>query len=137
MFDEPVVVHFLDGGTLAGHGDNFFPGEERVLIRDERDAIQSVDLSTVKMVCFVRSLAPDRLQTHQPPPARLLYQAVPGTRVLLRFKDGERMEGLASISGKPKRGFFVTPLNPNSNNLQVYVNPEALLNLSFQDSPNP
>jgi hypothetical protein len=132
VFDEPVVVHFLKGETLTGYGDNFLPGEAEIMVRDEGGAIRKVDLASVKVVCFVKSVSPDRAQTHRASPERLLYQAVPGRRVLLHFKDGERMEGLASISDKPRRGFFVTPLNPNSNNLQVYVNVEALLGLAFQ-----
>lgn len=137
MFDEPMVVHFMEGETLAGHGDNFFPGEAQILVRDGGGAIRKVDLAEVKMVCFVKSLASDRAQTHLPQPDRLLYQAVPGKRVRIRFRDGEQMEGLASIRAKPRQGFFVTPMNPNSNNLQVYVNPDALVGFSFQsDEPS-
>lgn len=130
MFDETVVVHYKDGRTLKGHGENFLPSEREIMIRSQEGALVTVQLSTVKIVCFVRSHSSDGLSRNRHP-AALLYRAVPGKRVVLQFQDGERLEGITTISRMPDRGFFVTPLNPASNNIQIYVNPDTVSSLQF------
>lgn len=133
MFDERVVVRFLDGRILKGYGDNFLPGEVELLVREvENDAIHRVALGEVKMICFVRAFVTDSQSTHRPT-APLIYQAVPGRRVAVEFLDGEHLEGVATLQTMPTHGFFVTPLNPNSNNIQIYVNPNALRRFRFND----
>lgn len=131
MFDESIVVHYRDGRTLTGWGDNFFPTEGEIFVKDMLESVVKVSLAEVKVVCFVKQLNTDRRETHRPA-APLIFQPVPGNRVDIVFRDGERMEGIASLTRLPDHGFFVTPLNPNSNNLQVYVNPAAVLRLRIQ-----
>ncbi len=131
MFDEAMVVHYRDGRTLTGWGGNFFPTEGEIYVKDMLENVVRVDLSQVKVVCFVRKLDPDRRETHRPA-APLLYQAVPGNHIDIVFRDGERMEAVGSLTKLPSHGFFVTPLNPNSNNLQVYVNPAEVRSLRIQ-----
>jgi hypothetical protein len=130
MFDERVVIHFQTGRTLSGWGDNFLPTEEEILVKDQDDVIQRVALRDVKIICFVKAFATDSRATHLPP-AKILYQAVHGRKVRLQFKDGEKLEGVASLNERPLRGFFVTPLNPNSNNIAIYVNPNFLKSFEF------
>ncbi len=130
MFDEKVVVRFLDGSTLKAFGDNFLPGETEVMVRGQDEKLHTVSLDAVKLICFVRAFTTDSQSTHRPPPP-LLFQAVPGRRVTLEFSDGEVVEGMATLQQEPQRGFFVTPLNPHSNNIQIYVNPKALKRFRF------
>ena len=125
-----MVIHFQTGTTLACWGDNFLPLEAEIMVKDEQDQIRSVALKDVKVVCFVKAFATDSRTTHRPA-TQLLYQAVPGRKVKLFFKDGEKLEGISSLNDRPLRGFFVTPLNPNSNNIHVYVNPGFLKSFEF------
>ena len=130
MFDDRLVIHFQSGKTLACWGDNFMPLEEEIMVKDQDDRIQRVVLKEVKVVCFVKAFATDSRTTHKPP-VQLLFQAVPGRKVKLLFKDGEKMEGVSSLNERPVRGFFVTPLNPNSNNIHIFVNPSFLKSVEF------
>jgi len=131
LFDERVVVRFLDGATLKGYGDNFLPGETELLVQDvETAAIHTVDLGTVKALYFVKEFTTDSQISHLRS-TPLLYQAVPGRKIVLQFVDGETLEGVATLQAPPTRGFFLTPLNPNSNNRQIYVNPDALKSFRF------
>jgi hypothetical protein len=131
MFDEQVVVHFLDGRLLPGYSDNFFPAENEIMVREAMsEEVVTVHLRQVKVVCFVRSLSSEGRDRNREP-APLLFQGVPGRRIELAFKDGEHMQGIATLHARPTQGFFVTPLNPRSNNVQVYVNPDALTSFRF------
>lgn len=130
MFDEKVIIRFQDGRVLKAYGDSFLPWEEEILVKDALEQMVHVRLSDVKLIGFVKEFESDGAATHKPSPP-LQYMAVPGRRVLLTFRDGERMVGVTSLDTPPKQGFFVTPLNPNSNNTRVYVNPGALTSFRF------
>jgi hypothetical protein len=131
MFDEKVVVRFIDGRTLQGYGDTFMPFEEEIMVKDSVENILHVRLDEVKLICFVKRFDSQAGETHKPSPP-LQFVAVPGRKIFLRFKDGETIRGMASIEAPPIRGFFLTPLNPNSNNRQLYVNPKALDSFRFE-----
>ena len=130
MFDQRMVIHFQTGKTLTGWGDNFLPIEEEIMVKDQDDQIHRVALRDVKIICFVKAFATDSRVTHKPP-SQLLFQAVPGRKVRLVFKDSEKLEGVASLNDRPLRGFFVTPLNSSSNNIHIYVNPAFLKSFEF------
>lgn len=131
MFDERVVIHYLDGSTLRGYGDSFLPWEEEVLVKDQHEKMVHVRLADVKIICFVRHHDSDCSATHKASPP-LQFQAVPGRRIQLRFKDGEQLVGVASLEAPPRSGFFLTPLNPNSNNRRVFINLAALESFRFE-----
>ena len=132
MFENKMVVRFKDGATLSGFGDNFMPGETEILMQDLEERLHRLPLSGVKMVCFVRSFTSDSGETHRIP-GRVLYQPVPGSRVRVSFRDGEVLEGVSAVRSRPRAGFFLTPLNPNSNNLHVYVNVDEVISFRFLD----
>ncbi|MGC8763350.1 MAG: DUF6982 domain-containing protein [Acidobacteriota bacterium] len=132
MFEQKVVVRFKDGRTLAGFGDSFLAGEAEILVQDLGERIHRVLLQGVKMVCFVRDFASDPAETHRLS-GKVLFQAVPGNRVRVAFRDGEVLEGITNLESRPTRGFFLTPLNPHGNNLSVYVNMDEVVSFRFLD----
>ncbi|MGA9752934.1 MAG: hypothetical protein WBS54_14220 [Acidobacteriota bacterium] len=132
MFDEKLVVHFLQGGTIQGFGENFLPGEGEILLQDLQGKIHHIELRTVKVICFVKDFRTVRAEGDRKD-TQFLYQAMSGRKLNLVFKDGEHLEGTASLRERPTQGFFLTPLSDQTNNLQIYVNPEALLHFGFSD----
>lgn len=127
-----MVVRFKDGATLSGFGDNFMPGETELLMQDLEERLHRLPLSDVKMVCFVKTFSSDPGETHRIP-GRVLYQPVPGSKVRISFKDGEVLEGVSAVRTRPLKGFFLTPLNQNSNNIHVYVNMDEVVSFRFLD----
>ena len=130
MFDEKVVVRFKDGTTLRGFGDNFMPGDADILVQDLDDHLHTVMLRDVKLVCFVKEFTSEDHNGHERL-ARLIYQPVPGRTVEITFRDGEKLQGVTTLSTKPTGGFFVTPLNPHSNNVHIFVNSDEILSFRF------
>ena len=108
MFDDRLVMRYLDGRTLHGFGESFLPWEEEILVKDVSGQMVHVCLADLKLVCFVKHHDSDGGATHQPSPA-LQYVAVPGRRMYLKFTDGEQMLGMANLEAPPRRGFFLTP----------------------------
>ena len=130
MLDDPVVVHFTDGSTLSGYGDDFDHHDREILLRDATtDEHVTVYLHQVKVVCFVRNLfASGVVRNREMPP--LLHHSSE-RRVEIVFKDGEKMGGTVSLSEPPTHGFFVTPLNQNANSIRIYVNPSEVVSFRF------
>lgn len=131
MEDDPVVVHFADGHTISGHGDELLPGETDYSVRDaSTDQRVHVNLAQVKVVCFVRSHATTGVvrNREQPP---VMGPVASGRRAEMVFRDGERLAGIVTLQENPTRAFFLIPLNPNSNNVKIYVNPTQLVTFRF------
>ncbi len=131
MQDEPVVVHFADGRTISGYGDDLLPSDSDYTLRDAAsDQEVLVHLRQVKVVCFVRSHATTGVvrNREQPP---LVPHAGAGRRAEMVFRDGEHLAGLVSLQDNPTRGFYLVPLNPNGNNIKIYVNPNQLVKFRF------
>ena len=57
MPEDPVVIHFKNGQTLAGYGEDFHERDAEILLREaSSDERITVNLHQVKVVCFVRDL---------------------------------------------------------------------------------
>lgn len=54
-----------------------------------------------------------------------------GLRIQLRFTDGEIIRGTTLDYNDAKKGFFVSPVDPMSNNLTIYVLNDALLDVKI------
>ncbi len=132
MFEARVVVRYMNGQILAGWGDQFFPMETEIMVKDQLDEIHRIPLNQVKLVCFVKQFVSDSSITHRST-SKVIYDAIPGKTVEMVFTDGEKMSAKASLNTIPKGGFFVTPANPNSNNVSMYVNKGALKSFRFLD----
>jgi hypothetical protein len=44
-----------------------------------------------------------------------------GRRIAVTFQDGEELSGTTEAYNPQKLGFFMFPLDPNSNNLRIFV----------------
>lgn len=131
MLDEPVVVHFADGRTLSGYTDGFLANQTEIVVTEVATGESvEVELGEVKIVCFVRDLVSSGVVRHREAPP-IYFSTVPGRRVELLFKDGEKMGGIVNLRDEPRGGFFLAPLNPNANNIQVYVNLAELASFRF------
>jgi hypothetical protein len=121
-----VILRYLNGGTSPAFAPIFEHGTDPIPGVDPEGRPRWVSLSELKAVFFVRTFSgnpdydPPRDVTEIPrPPSGRLMQ--------LDFLDGEHIfvdlpEGGADFS----HGFFATVLDPEDNNLLLYVNPGAL-----------
>lgn len=130
MAEEPLVIHFKDGRTIAGYGDDFHERDREILVREaSSDERATVYLHQVKVVCFVRNLyATGVVRNRETPP---IHHETTGHRVDIVFKDGEKLAGTVKLSESPTSGFFLTPLNQNANSIRIYVNPSEVVSFKF------
>jgi len=120
-----VILRYLEGPVLRAYAPFFEEGSDPVPAADISGMPLFVPLSQLKAVFFVRTFTghPDYDN-----PATL--DAVPsqgsGRLVLVRFSDGERVLGEVHDKTDTAKGFYLTVLDPEDNNLLIYINPASL-----------
>lgn len=128
MDRQKVVLRFIDGRLVKGHLDDFSPRADRILIEEESGATQRFGVDELKAIFFVRTFEGDKARSEK---KSFEKENPPGKRVFVKFKDGESMVGyveggvpwekgffLESAKGK---GFFLIPVDDQSNNTKVFV----------------
>jgi hypothetical protein len=117
-----VVARYLDGKLLKGFTINFFPNKDIFHLSPPENPTgysRAILLKDLKAVFFVRDFAGNP-EYHE----RKRFdigEAPRGHKVEVTFKDGEVMVGSTLGYGSTRDGFFITPADPQSNNLKVYA----------------
>ncbi len=117
-----VVVRFNGGIVAKGTTQDFLPNRPTFhLIPASGGPAVEVKCKELKAVFFVRTLDGDP----QRPSIRGFLEAPTSTalgkKIAVRFKDGEFLCGYTLAYQPGRDGFFMTPADPNSNNMRVYV----------------
>jgi hypothetical protein len=116
-----VVVRYQDGRILKGTTRDFLPAKPMFhLHTDESSEALEICVSELKAVFFVRSLEGDpNYNEYRELPERNVASL--GKKVALVFRDGEMLAGYTHSYNPMNPGFFVTPVDPKSNNIRVFV----------------
>ncbi len=129
-----VVARYVDGRVLKGTTHDFAPlkGNFHLTDRDKPTAKAiDVSISELKAVFFVRTY--DGNSKHVE--SRDVTQAKGhGRKLFVTFTDGEVIGGFTTGYSKDKQGFFVIPVDPNSNNTRVYVVNAAVKKVEWADA---
>lgn len=123
MEPTKVVVRYANGAVAKGFIQNFSPKKDFFYLTPADHSSGSpiyVSVERLKAVFVVRDF-------HGNPQfeERNFYvkgENPPGLKLEVIFNDGEVMVGSSMLSYDPKRpGNFITPADPKSNNIRVYV----------------
>jgi hypothetical protein len=124
-----VVARYRDGRTIKGTTYDFGPqkkGFHVVPLGEEGQKVSEVLFSDLKAAFFVKSLEgrPD----HPFPSGSVGERAEPtGTmKVKITFSDGETLTGTTQGYTLERQGFFIVPLEGDSNNLRIFVISKAV-----------
>jgi len=133
-----VVVHYLDGRVERGHTSDFQPIKEifHIITKDEgKDKSLPIKLVNLKAVFFVKELT----GKHRTRPVikktfdDFKDKALVGKKVKVEFNDGETLYGLTLGYSPQRRGFFFTPLDPESNNERIFAILSAVKDITFYE----
>lgn len=116
-----VVVRFTDGRILKGTTRDFLPAKAMFHIYpvDAQEAIE-VMVHDLKAVFFVKRLGGDpNYNEHKDLPEQKVASL--GKKIGVVFVDGEMLAGYTHSYNPSNPGFFVTPVDPKSNNIRVFV----------------
>jgi hypothetical protein len=133
-----VVARYLDGRTIRGYTTDFRPDVEVFhLVSQEKGEEKSytIVLDELKAVFFVKQL--EGMDPKRPVVKRefsdIKDRRLLGKKVKVVFKDGEELKG-TTLGYSPKRkGFFFTPIDPESNNERIFAVLSAVKDITFYE----
>lgn len=132
-----VVARFLDGRMLKGTTRDFSPIKPDFHVQpdgDLRAAAIKASISQLKAVFFVKTLEGDKNHVESQKAATSVGQ---GRAIRITFKDGEVILG-STVGYTPNRpGFFLVPMDPDSNNLRIFVCAAGISKVEFISSSQP
>ena len=122
-----VVVRFLDGRVQKGTTEDFFPNRPTFHLRPlGASEMTDVRCKELKAVFFVKDFAGDPKRHEARGFERSNVDVSRGKKIAIRFKDGELVFGYTLTYMPDRSGFFITPADPSSNNLRIYVLAHAM-----------
>ncbi len=123
MDPSKIVARYLDGRTLKGTTQNFFPNKPVFHVNRQGgtgpgDVIE-VKIEDLKAIFFVRDFTGNPKYVER-------KQLAPGDRPQGRLmevtcKDGEVIVGTTTGYDPKRTGFFLFPIDPSANNSRVFV----------------
>jgi len=117
-----VVVRFSDGRVLKGTTEDFYPNRPGFHLRPLGGSeVLDIRCKELKAVFFVKDFAGDPKRHEARGFERATTDISRGKKIAIRFKDGELVFGYTLTYMPDRSGFFMTPSDPASNNLRVYV----------------
>lgn len=122
-----VVARFNDGRILKGYTHDFLPEKEFFhLIEDASSGADTgtsheINVPDLKAVFFVKTFGGNRDYNEKKNFKEVNAAALHGIKIKVTFKDGEVLCGLSLGYNKTKKGFFIVPLDPLSNNDRIYI----------------
>ena len=132
---EPVkvIMRYANGKLIKGYTNDFFPNKTLFHVRsiesEPTDKGEEVYVKELKAVFFVKDFVGNAAYNEIKHFAE--GQQYCGRKVEVTFTDDEVLVG-STVGYDPSRlGFFVTPVDPQSNNLRVFVISEAVRNFRF------
>jgi hypothetical protein len=132
---EPVkvIMRYADGRIIKGYTNDFFPNKPvfhaRPIDSNPADKGVEVSIKELKAVFFVKDFTGNSEYNEEKSFPE--GQHPTGRKVEVTFSDGEVLVG-STLGYDPSRpGFFVTPSDPQSNNLRVFVISAAVSNFRY------
>ena len=131
---EPVkiIARYADGKISKGYTHDFFPNKPFFHVHeasgDSSGEGTKVLLKELKAVFFVRDFEGDPSYDERKEFAK--GQNPHGRKIEVLFKDGEKLVGTTTGYDPRRDGFFLFPVDPQSNNLRAYIISSAVQKVS-------
>ena len=128
LVENKIVLHFLDKRILKGITNNFSPNKKMFHIEeiDTKKAIE-VDIGQLKGIFFVKTHEGDKQYKEKKNIERLGL----GRKVIVTFKDGETVIGYTTGFSRDRAGFYLFPVDPDSNTIKIFVVIDATKEIVF------
>jgi hypothetical protein len=120
-----VVAHFVDGRLLKGYTHDFTPARDMFHLTSQLEedfgTTYDVNISDLKAVFCVKTLKGNLGYKEKKRYNEVDASRLRGMRIRVEFNDGEVIRGISLGYSKTKKGFFIVPVDPRSNNERIYV----------------
>lgn len=125
-----VVVHYKDGKLLKGHTYDFTALASvfhlTSQLEEDKGTVYDVNTVDLKAVFFVKTLQGSSEYKEKKKFEEVDTSRHRGLKMKIVFKDGEVVRGISLGYSKGREGFFLIPVDPESNNERIWVVMDAV-----------
>ena len=133
-----IVARYVDGRVERGYTTDFQPHREvfHIVSKESgQDKPVAIKMAELKAVFFVKEL--HGLDKDRPVIKRDFNEVgdkkMYGKKVTVTFNDGEELKGITLGYSPQRRGFFFTPIDPESNNERIFAVLTAVKDITFNE----
>lgn len=126
-----VVVHFKNGTVIKGTTLDFVAEKPKFHLTYPDNRIEEITTETAKAVFFVKTFEGNKDYREKKDFAGVTPQDLRGLKVRVVFQDNETLLGSTMGYNKQRKGFFILPVDPNSNNIRIYVVASAIKDIKL------
>jgi hypothetical protein len=121
-----IVVRYKGGTVVKGVTHDFIPEKPKFHLVHQDGRIEEIDAELLKAIFFVKTYEGDKSHQEKKGFTGLDPKSIRGIKVKITFMDNEVIYGSTMGYNKQRKGFFVLPADPASNNVRIYVVASAI-----------
>jgi hypothetical protein len=113
-----IVIRYANGKIWKGTKEDFFPYKDILHFSDkDNGGDHEINIKDLKAVFFVKTFKgnPNYHEKYD------LHKIGSGKKIMVHFKDTEKMVGYFHRYSPTKTGFILIPADPDCNNEKVFV----------------
>jgi hypothetical protein len=128
-----IVARFKDGKLLKGYTLDFSPAKDLFHLiseaEEDKGTTHEVSVENLKAIFFVKKLAGNKDYREKKEFDEVDSSHLRGLMIKVEFNDGEVIRGKTMVYSSNRQGFFVFPVDPESNNDRIYVVSSSVRNV--------
>jgi len=126
-----VVVHYKNGGVIKGMTLDFVAEKPKFHLTHMDQKIEEIDMESAKAIFFVKSFEGNKDYKEPRDFTDVNPKDIRGLKVKVTFQDNETVLGSTMGYNKQRKGFFILPVDPQSNNIRIYVVASAIKDIKL------
>lgn len=116
-----IVLHYKNGNVVKGITHDFVPEKPQFHLIHQDGKIEEIGTELLKAIFFVKSYEGKKDYTESKGFTKVNPVTFRGMKIKVTFLDNEVVYGATMGYNKTRKGFFITPADPDSNNIRIYV----------------
>lgn len=116
-----IVLHYKNGNVVKGMTRDFIPEKPKFHLIHQDESIEEIDTESLKAIFFVKSYEGKKDYSEVKGFSKADPITFRGMKIKVTFLDNEVIYGATMGYNKARKGFFITPADPDSNNIRIYV----------------
>ncbi|MCX7995705.1 MAG: hypothetical protein N3A65_08065 [candidate division WOR-3 bacterium] len=116
-----VVLHYKNGTIAKGLTYDFVPEKPKFHLIHQDGRIEEIQTESLKAVFFVKTYEGNKDYHEVKGFSKVDPVTFRGMKIKVTFLDNEIIYGATMGYNKTRKGFFIFPADPDSNNIRIYV----------------